>query len=762
MLFTKADAEKIIKPNLQIKEIVIPEGFTEIEEDCDFKEATELEKVVLPESMTKIGSYAFKDCEKLSQINFPKNLKEIEYGAFSNTGFTELDLPETLEDISSAFKSCKNLTKVTLSNFKFGSAFENCENLTEIKFNEGITEIYYSAFSDCKNLKEIKLPSTVKKIGSAFKNCENLLNVELNEGLEEIGGGAFSKTKISKIKLPSSLKIISGFKNSALSEIELPSNLEKIGSSAFENCENLTKISIPENCYIIEYEAFHNCKNLKEVILPKEIKYRNNYGSLLGGIKNEAFSYCESLEKIELPSNLESISSSAFIGCKNLKEINFPESLKKIDSEAFSSCGFSGKMNTKDIVISRDAFNYCPITELECNFSDYDYDENLKIESLEKLTINNEIELQDGNFFASNNIKELIFNKKLSVIQEGVFSWFKSLEKIEFNGGLENYAFESNCIYELKKKRLIRAFPVEKKDGKEKYIIPEVIKEFGIRSFPLSVENENVEIEIKGTIKKVFDEAVDGYSKEKERDWRNELRKPSKAVGGAKIIYAADDLKKAKDSKNDEIKAAGNDGLINAGFEDWNLGFSKEEKSSPKRITYTVNLPFNASFEFNVNTKTTKAEVNMILDTMNVLKEIQDDEIALFDKVQELDENCKDGIKSGYNLLKKIRFANCGVINVDFAKKIIESYFKDSDVEYSLKITETTEEEDNPEVLIEIKKGNKIVVMDKFNLTSEGNSELKNVIQIAKESSETDFIQNLNEKIRYSDFEIIDLEKLHD
>ena len=55
-------------------------------------------------------------------------------------------------------------------------------------------------------------------------------------------------------------------------------------------------------------------------------------------IGSSAFSGNQTIEKIVLPSCLETIGTAAFNNCSALKEITLPKSLSKIDSRAFMSC----------------------------------------------------------------------------------------------------------------------------------------------------------------------------------------------------------------------------------------------------------------------------------------------------------------------------------------------------------------------------------------------------------------------------------------
>ena len=53
-----------------------------------------------------------------------------------------------------------------------------------------------------------------------------------------------------------------------------------------------------------------------------------------------AFEGCESLESINIPSNVDTIQSRAFYGCTNLKTVKFSNKIKdiNIDASVFENC----------------------------------------------------------------------------------------------------------------------------------------------------------------------------------------------------------------------------------------------------------------------------------------------------------------------------------------------------------------------------------------------------------------------------------------
>ena len=61
--------DNLLTMNATVKEIIIPEGFTELGE-FSFDGCAKLEKVTIPSSMRLIKPNAFKGCMKLSSITF--------------------------------------------------------------------------------------------------------------------------------------------------------------------------------------------------------------------------------------------------------------------------------------------------------------------------------------------------------------------------------------------------------------------------------------------------------------------------------------------------------------------------------------------------------------------------------------------------------------------------------------------------------------------------------------------------------------------
>ena len=313
--------------NENIKELIIPDGVTKIE-DYAFESCINLTTVTIPTSVTDMGLYTFSRCDKLSVATLPA--EQVDKIPKENLTTVVINGGTTIHDRYRAFYNCKNLVSVTISDSvtSIGAgAFSGCENLTTIRLPSGITEISAFAFNECKNLTTITIPDSVTSIGeSAFSGCINLNNLTIPDNIKEIGKYAFYDCK-------------------KLTSIRIPNEVSEIGYSAFGGCYNITSVTAPAFALSsisknslstvvitggekIPAAAFKGCQTLKEVTLPNSIKI----------IGNEAFSGCTNLKSITLPQNLTAIEDHAFYECSSLTSITLPDSVTSIGKCAFFGC----------------------------------------------------------------------------------------------------------------------------------------------------------------------------------------------------------------------------------------------------------------------------------------------------------------------------------------------------------------------------------------------------------------------------------------
>lgn len=131
------------------------------------------------DTITSLGSYAFYNCDKLTDINIPACVELGDSALSFCKGLTSIDLPScTSVTGSSVFYACSNLTSINLpvcSELGY-NAFGSCKNLTSINLPVCIT-LGNNSMSSCTYLTSIDLPMCTSIGSSAFGNCMNLVAV---------------------------------------------------------------------------------------------------------------------------------------------------------------------------------------------------------------------------------------------------------------------------------------------------------------------------------------------------------------------------------------------------------------------------------------------------------------------------------------------------------------------------------------------------------------------------------------------------------
>ena len=178
--------------NENIKELIIPDGVTKIE-DYAFESCINLTTVTIPTSVTDMGHYSFSRCDKLSVATLPA--EQVDNIPKENLTTVVINGGTSLSGYYGGFGDCKKLTNITIADSVTSignNAFEGCESLTTIRLPNSITEIPSFMFKDCKSLKSIIIPDSVTSIGDgAFSGCESLNNVIIPERVSNIGRYAF-------------------------------------------------------------------------------------------------------------------------------------------------------------------------------------------------------------------------------------------------------------------------------------------------------------------------------------------------------------------------------------------------------------------------------------------------------------------------------------------------------------------------------------------------------------------------------------------
>lgn len=140
-----------------------------------------------------------------------------------------------------------------------------------------------------------------------------------------------------------------------ITKITLPDTINRIGASAFRDCEALQSVNIPDGVTEIGDTAFCGCRDLLDLDIPSTVKK----------IGIGVFQGCNSLKKLVIPDG-ETEFIGSFAGCSVLEEIVIPKTAQKIGNSCFQNCKSLKKITVPEGVteIGKYAFAYCPALEI--------------------------------------------------------------------------------------------------------------------------------------------------------------------------------------------------------------------------------------------------------------------------------------------------------------------------------------------------------------------------------------------------------------
>ena len=215
----------------------------------------------IPSTVTTINDFAMNGCANVTgELVIPDSVQTIGRSAFEGTGFTSLNLGNSVKEIGvSAFYKCAAMTgdlviptSVTTigANVFIGTGFDG-----KLDFQAQIEEFPAAIFQGL-NFTSVSFSGSVKSIGDrAFENCKQLATVTFGQGLETVGQYAFYNSGLS-------------------GALTFPDSLKKIDTYAFAKCPHITEITLPEGNATIEYGAFTGDTGVQKIKIPlSEIQF---------------------------------------------------------------------------------------------------------------------------------------------------------------------------------------------------------------------------------------------------------------------------------------------------------------------------------------------------------------------------------------------------------------------------------------------------------------------------------------------------------
>ena len=145
------------------------------------------------------------------------------------------------------------------------------------------------------------------------------------------------------------IKINKTYWGPKLISLTMPSSVLEIAEGAFDSAEYLSEVNLSENLTTIPKDAFYCCLSLKKINIPSKVQF----------ILENAFSNCRDLESVTGGESLVSIGQKAFWCCRSLQHIRF-DGLRYIDQNAFSFCEALSNITIPSSVevIDKYAFSY--------------------------------------------------------------------------------------------------------------------------------------------------------------------------------------------------------------------------------------------------------------------------------------------------------------------------------------------------------------------------------------------------------------------
>ncbi|MBQ7257648.1 MAG: leucine-rich repeat protein [Abditibacteriota bacterium] len=270
----------------------------------------------------------------------------------------------------------------------------------------------------------IRANSTAKDYDIASKTIESYTNGYIKNFniSEDKKSDTDENTYFVKIKAKVVIKDIGNFVQKGKFTIKDKIITAYIGNDAV--------LEIPKGIIGIGYEAFSDCNSLQKIILPDSIKY----------ISDKSFANCKSLKNINLPNNIEFIGNSAFRNCP-IKEIIIPKKINKIYDYAFAGAKITELIIPKNINNIGDfAFSLCGSLEtitFPNNFGNIGKNAFQICKSLETVTFPGNVgDIGAWAFSGCDSLESVTFSGNVGDIGETAFWNCESLNSVTFSGNV--------------------------------------------------------------------------------------------------------------------------------------------------------------------------------------------------------------------------------------------------------------------------------------------------------------------------------------
>ena len=317
---------------------------------------THLQELVLPDGLENIERMTFFGCTGLTSVTIPSTVKEIGWGAFENTGLTDVYFNGSKEQWTAIPNEGGNdaLFNATIHYVTSGTCGENLtwmltEDGTLTISGTGAMDDYYPVTNptpwEGMPVKKLVLKPGITHIGDcAFRSLHVAQDLEIPEGVESIGLTAFGD-----------------FFSSEDFTLVLPSTLKTIGQTAFFYA-HIQEIVIPAQVTTIEENAFSS-NNLRSIaVADGNTAFTVKDGALYTSDMTRLMAVTTmTVEHIDVPDSVTHIDGATFRGAASLRSVHLGKGVADLD---LRMTPFSGCTSLAEITVSSENAQYYAVDDV--------------------------------------------------------------------------------------------------------------------------------------------------------------------------------------------------------------------------------------------------------------------------------------------------------------------------------------------------------------------------------------------------------------